>query len=79
MTPERETEVKKLAEADAHIADAERAVTEQMAQVEALRAAGHDTAMAERELTAFRETLAVLQDHRALIIRTIEQIDAGLA
>ncbi|MCK1739598.1 hypothetical protein IVA80_01590 [Bradyrhizobium sp. 139] len=77
MSPEREAEVKKLAEADAHIADAERAVTEQMAQVEALRLAGHDTAVAERELTAFQETLAVLQDHRAAIIKTIEQIDAG--
>ena len=77
MNPEREAEVKKLAEADAHIADAERAVTEQMAQVEALRLAGHDTAAAERELTAFQETLAVLQDHRAAIIKTIEQIDAG--
>ncbi len=77
MNPEREAEVKKLAEADAHIADAERAVTEQMAQVEALRLAGHATAVAERELPAFQETLAVLQDHRAVIIKTIEQIDAG--
>jgi hypothetical protein len=60
------------------IAEAERAVTKQMAQVEALRLAGHDTAVAERELTAFRETLAVLQDHRASIIRAIEKIDASL-
>jgi hypothetical protein len=79
MSPEREAELKKLAEADGHIADAERAIAEQMAQVEGLRVAGHDTALAERELTAFRETLAVLQDHRASIIKTIEQIDAGLA
>jgi hypothetical protein len=50
-----------------------------MAQVEALRVAGHDTAMAERELAAFRETLVVLQDHRAAIIKRIEQIDGGLA
>ncbi|XIA64175.1 hypothetical protein ACFIOY_35555 [Bradyrhizobium sp. TZ2] len=65
--------MKRLAEADAHIADAECAVIEQMAQVEALRVAGRDTAIAERELM----TLAVLQDHRALIIRAIEQIGAG--
>ena len=32
--------------------------------------------MAERELMAFRETLAVLQDHRALIIKTIGQIES---
>ena len=79
MTPEREAEVKKLAEVDVHIADAERAVTEQTAQVEAVRVTGHDTAMAERELTAFRETLDVLQDPRAVIIKIIEQIDAGMA
>jgi hypothetical protein len=30
---------------------------------------------AERELTAFQETLAVLQDQRASINRAIEQID----
>ena len=78
MSPERDVQLKQLAEADAHIAEAERAVTEQMAQVEALRLAGHDTAMAERELTAFQETLAVLQDHRATIVKAIEKIDAGL-
>jgi hypothetical protein len=50
-----------------------------MAQVEALRAAGRDTAMAQRELTVFRETFAVLQDHRAVIIKRLEQIDTGLA
>jgi hypothetical protein len=77
MSADREAELKRLAEADAHMADADRAVTEQTAQMEALRLAGHDTAPAERELAAFQETLAVLQDHRAAIIRTIEQIDAG--
>ncbi|MFL5240030.1 MAG: hypothetical protein ACJ8EL_21030 [Rhizomicrobium sp.] len=77
MSRDREVELKRLAEADAHIADAERAVTEQRAQVEALRAAGHDTAMARRDLLAFQETLAVLRDYRAFIIKKIEQIDAG--
>jgi hypothetical protein len=76
MGADREAELKRLAEADAHIVDADRAVTEQSAQVEALRLAGHDTGPAERDLAAFQETLAVLQDHRAAIIRTIEQIDA---
>jgi len=79
LSADRDAELKRLAEADVHIATAERTVAEQMAQVAALRAAGHDTAMAERELTAFQETLAVLQDHRASIIKTIEQIDADLA
>ena len=76
---DRAAELKRLNEADAHIADAERAVAEQMAPVETLRVAGQDTAIAERELAAFQETLAVLRDHRAVIMKTIEQIDSGLA
>ena len=79
MSPDRESELKRLAEADLHIAEAERAVTQQMAQVEALRVAGHDPTSAERELTAFHETLAVLQDHRAAIVKTIEQIEGRRA
>jgi hypothetical protein len=56
---ERVDYLRRLREADAHIAEAGRAVTEQMAQVEALRLAGKDTAGAQRELMAFQETLAV--------------------
>jgi hypothetical protein len=78
MSPERDAQLQRLAEADAHIAEAQGAVTNQMAQVEALRLAAQDTTMAERELTAFQETLAVLQDHRASIINAIEKIDASL-
>jgi hypothetical protein len=74
---ERDDYLRRLSEADAHIAEAECAVTEQMAQVEALRLAGRDTAGAERELMAFQETLAVLQDHRASINKAIEQLDGG--
>jgi hypothetical protein len=72
---ERDDYLRRLGEADAHIAEAERAVTEQMAQVDALRLAGKDTTGAERELVAFQETLAVLQDHRASINKAIEQIE----
>jgi hypothetical protein len=79
MDPERDAQLRRLAEADAHIAEAERAVTKQMAQVEALRLAGQHTTVAERELTAFQETLAVLRDHRANIIKAMEKIDAGLS
>ena len=64
---DRAAELKRLNEADAHIADAERAVAEQMAPVETLRVAGQDTAIAERELAAFQEALAVSRDHRAVI------------
>jgi hypothetical protein len=45
---ERDDYLRRLSEADAHIAEAERAVTEQMAQVEALRLAGKDTASGAR-------------------------------
>jgi len=31
--------------------------------------------LAEREVTAFQETRAVLQDHRAAVIKAIEQLD----
>jgi hypothetical protein len=79
MSPDREAELKRLAEADAHIADAETAVAQQMARVEALRVLGHDARSAERDLTAFQETLAVLQDHRAAIVKAIEQLDAPRA
>ena len=74
---EGEEYLRRLGEADAHIAEAERAVAEQMAQVEALRLAGKDTTQPERELMAFQETLAVLLDHRASINKAIEQIEGG--
>ena len=74
---EGEEYLRRLGEADAHIAEAERAVAEQMAQVEALRLAGKDTTQPERELMAFQETLAVLLDHRASINKAIEQLDGG--
>jgi hypothetical protein len=67
MGTERDDQLRRLVEADAHIVEAERAVAEQVAQVAALRLAGKDKATAERELAAFEETLAVLQDHRASI------------
>jgi hypothetical protein len=75
--PEREAELKRLAEADAHILDAEQALAEQTAQVQALQLAGQDIATAQRELIAFEETLAVLRDHRETIVQEIERIDAG--
>jgi uncharacterized protein YPO0396 len=77
MNPDREAELKRLAAADLHIADAERAVAEQIAKVNALNLTAQDTAIAERQLMAFQETLAVLQDYRASIVKTIERIGTG--
>ena len=73
---ERDDYVRRLGEADAHIAEAECAITAQIAQVEALRLAGKDTT-GRRELMAFQGTLAVLQDHRASIKKALEDIDGG--
>jgi hypothetical protein len=72
---ERDDYLRRLEEADAHIAEAERAIAEQTAQAEILRRTGKDPTKAERELMASRETLAVLQDHRATINKAIRQID----
>jgi hypothetical protein len=79
MSIDREAEVQRLSEADQHIANAERAISEQVVQLESLRRDGHDMALAERTLRAFEDTLQTLREHRELIISTIEQIDKGLA
>ncbi len=75
---DRTAEVERLNEADTHIAKAERAVTKQLATVEKLSRDGHDTAEALKQLGDFEAVLATMQDHRAAIVKAIEQIDAGL-
>jgi hypothetical protein len=75
---DREAELKRLSEADAHIAEAEIAVSRQMMPLEKLRRDGHDTALAERTLKSFQDTLQTMRAHRDEIVSTIEQIDQGL-
>ncbi|HVX76789.1 MAG TPA: hypothetical protein VHB49_11715 [Bradyrhizobium sp.] len=75
---DRSTELRRLAEADRHISDAERAVGHQMIEIERLREGGHSTALAEETLEIFQRTLGEMQEHRRIIVRTIEEIDAGL-
>jgi hexokinase len=75
---DRNTELQRLAEADRHIVEAERAVSHQTMELEQLRADGHDTALAEKTLESFQRALGAMQEHRKIIIRTIEAIDAGL-
>jgi hypothetical protein len=74
----RDLEVQRLAQADHHIA-AERAITKQMLELEKLRRDRHDTVLAEKVLKNYESSLQVLKDHRAMIVRFIEQIDQGLA
>jgi hypothetical protein len=75
----RDLEVQRLAQADHHIAVAERAITKQMLELEKLRRDRHDTVLAEKVLKNYENSLQVLKDHRATIARFIEQIDQGLA
>jgi hypothetical protein len=75
---DRNTELQRLADADRQISDAERTVGHQMIEIERLREGGHSTALAEQTLESFRRTLQVMQEYRKIIIRTINEIDAGL-
>lgn len=75
---DRNAELQRLAEADRHITNGERAVGHQMMQIERLREGGHSTARAEQTLEIFRRTLGTMQERRKIIIRTIEEIDSGL-
>jgi hypothetical protein len=50
-----------------------------MIELDKLRRDGHDTKLAEQTLKSFEDTLQTLREHRELIVKTIEQIDRGLA
>jgi hypothetical protein len=75
---DRNAEVQRLAQADRHVSDAERAIGHQLMEIERLREGGHSTALAEQTLETFRRTLGQMQEHRRIIIRTLAEIDQGL-
>lgn len=75
---DRHAELVHLAQAERHIAVAERNVCEQRLEMLKLRQQGMDDKLAERTMKAFEASLATLQEHREMIILTIEQIDDGL-
>lgn len=72
-------EVEHLNQADTHVVNGERRVSEQRMRLEQLRADGYQTGEAEHLLVNLEQTLAQMQAHREVILRTIAQIDAGLA
>lgn len=74
---DRNAEQRRLDEADFHIANAERNITDQRNQIEKLRSDGHDTKLAEETLKQFEATLAQMHEHRDQIIKTIADIDDG--
>jgi hypothetical protein len=75
---DRSREVAMLSQADRLIARAETAVIGQIADFDKERVAWRDTAIAERTLRAFTDSLIALRGRRELIVRTIQQIDCGL-
>ena len=58
-----------LAEADRHIAEAERRKTKQDAVCQRQEASGVDASEAKRLLALFRDTLRLLREHRELILQ----------
>lgn len=75
----RQAEVERLAQSDRHIADAERNITKQQLLLNELPEDGHDTKTAEQMLRGFEDNLKTLHEHREIIVKTIAQMDAGLA
>ncbi len=76
---DRQAELRRLEDANRHVAEAEQNVEEQRDQLQSFRRNGYDVELAERALKAFEASLATLQERRAIIIKTIGQIDRGLA
>ncbi|MGE5157762.1 MAG: hypothetical protein ACM3OF_06395 [Gemmatimonas sp.] len=74
----RADELRRLSQADRTIAGAETAIMEQIADFDKQQVDGHDTALAERSLRAFANSLSAIRDHRKLVARTIQQMDRGL-
>ena len=71
----RQLERQHLSIANAHVAKAERLIRGQMAILDKLHCDGHDTRLAEDTLRVFEANLQVMREHRALIIRAIEEAD----
>jgi hypothetical protein len=71
-------EVRHLCEADAHLAKAEAVTPRQLALIAKLTDAGRDTVKASSQLLMFEGVLTLMREDRATIVKTIEQIDAGL-
>lgn len=75
--PDRDEEVRHLADADRHIRSAERAIQEMRIEVGEQRALGADTTLSSRLLAAMEEMLEQFVEHRGVILQTIADLDAG--
>ena len=76
---DRHAEELRLGQAEGRIALAERHIANQQFLIDRLRAVGRDTKDAEEALRGFENNLKTLYDIRQLIVKTIEQMDNGLA
>jgi hypothetical protein len=77
--PDRDFEVRQLWLADRHIDRAEQIIADQELELERLRLKGYDTPLLERTLEVLKDSLRTMYEHRNIIIRTIQDIDRGLA
>lgn len=77
MTLDRDVEERHLKEAERLIAEAETRMKKHELLLHDLRQDSHDTKEGERLLLGMRDTLRIMQEHRALIVDTIADIDAG--
>ena len=71
----RELEI--LSQADRYVTS-EMALMEQIAAFGKLRVDGPETAVAERTLRAFANSLTALKQHRELIVHMVRQLDRSL-
>jgi len=70
-------EIEQLETANRHILTAEQNLVRMRERLAAVQKAGGDTALLERTLRAAESGLKAFQEHRGLIVRTIDDIRAG--
>ena len=70
-----EMELRHLAESDRHIAEAQKRIARLKLWIFDWKGNGRDVASAERTLALFEVTLALMMDHRRLIVRSLNVVD----
>jgi hypothetical protein len=75
--PDLATELAHLELADRHIKQARGHIADARARIAASTAQGRDLGQSLNSLEALQETLAIFEQHRALIVRMIDDIRAG--
>jgi hypothetical protein len=70
---ERATELKHLKKAEADIAKGRERIERQIELIERMRQDGHDPGTANALLETMRQTLAVMEEHRLLIMKELSE------